>query len=100
MKGDRGSICASVLWASFRALDAAQSYLDYNFENHPAISSEFIKSLAPNSGFEIVEQLDATVSAMKATVTSAATDTYNESTKSNTASIKCNVKGMEGRGAR
>lgn len=53
MKGDRGSICSDVLWASFRTLlDVAQIYLDFNFENHPAMLSECIQFLATNSGFE------------------------------------------------
>jgi hypothetical protein len=89
MKGDRASIRSHVLWASFRTLDVAQAYLDFNFENHPAISSEFIKFLATNSGFEKVERLDETVTSMKASVTSAVADARNASTKGDTASQKC-----------
>jgi hypothetical protein len=90
MKGDRSSICSHVLWASFRTLDVAQEYLDFNFENHPAISSEFIKFLATNSGFEKVEKLDATVTTVQASLATAVSDARNASSKSDTASTKCN----------
>lgn len=112
MKGDRTSICAHVLWASFRTLDIAQGYVDANFVNHPAVSSEFIKFLATNSGSEKIEQLDATVTTIKASLASAVVDVRNAGTKSDTASTKCGelngliialtkrVKTMEDRGSR
>ena len=89
MRGDRRSICSHVLWSSFRTLDVAQAYLDYNFENHPAISSEFIKFLATNSGFEKVEELEATVAGMRTSVADAAATARHASTKSDTASTRC-----------
>ena len=89
MKGDRRSICAHVLWANFRTLDVAQNYLDFNFENHPAISSEFIKFLATNSGFEKVERLEETVCGLKTAMTGALADAKEASKKSDTASTKC-----------
>lgn len=53
MKEDRASICSHVLWAGFRTqLDVAQIYLNFSFENHPAMLSECIKFLATTSGFE------------------------------------------------
>jgi hypothetical protein len=112
MIGDRTSICAHVLWASFRTLDIAQGYVDANFVNHPAVSSEFIKFLATNSGSEKIEQLDATVTTIKTALASAVVDARNAGTKSDTASTKCGelnnlptaltrrVKTMEDRGAR
>ncbi|KAI2510144.1 hypothetical protein MHU86_4311 [Fragilaria crotonensis] len=89
MKGDRESICSHLLYASFKTLDVAQVYVDANFVNHPAISSEFIKFLATNSGSEKIEQLNVTVAGMKTTINKAATDSKNASTKSDTASTKC-----------
>ena len=112
MKGDRASICAHVLWASFRTLDIAQGYVDANFVNHPAVSSEFIKFLATNSGSEKIEQLDATVTTIKAALASAVADVRTAGSKSDTASTKCGelnnlitalarrVKTMEDRGSR
>ena len=89
MRGDRKSICSHVLWSSFHTLDVAHVYLDYNFENHPAISSEFIKFLATNSGFEKVEALEATVSTMRTSVRDAAADARAASSKSDTATTRC-----------
>ena len=89
MKGDRESICANLLWSSFKTLDVAQVYVDANFVNHPAISSEFIRFLATNSGSEKIEQLGATVATMKTSVASATTDARHAATKSDTASTKC-----------
>lgn len=55
MSFDRSSICAHILWASFRCHDVAQKYLDSNFEEHPAVSSLMIKFLMANSGSEKVQ---------------------------------------------
>ena len=89
MKGDRESICSHLLWASFKTLDVAQVYVDANFVNHPAVSSEFIKFLATNSGSEKIEQLTVTVTAMKTSITTATSDAKHAATKSDTASTKC-----------
>jgi hypothetical protein len=48
MKGDRTSICSYIMWASFKTHDISKEYLEVKFENHPALSSEFIKFLATN----------------------------------------------------
>ena len=41
---------------------------DLNFENHPAIASEYIKFLACNSGFDMLETLEKDVANVKAEV--------------------------------
>lgn len=88
MKGDRKSICSHVLWASFKTLDVAQVYVDANFVNHPAISSEFIKFLATNSGSEKTEQLAATVTLVKNSLAGCVTDARTASSKSDTATTR------------
>jgi hypothetical protein len=88
IKGDRASVCSHILWASFRTHDVAQVYLDYNFENHPAISSEFIKFLATNSGFEKVEQLTDQVELLKTKLAAAISEVSTAKSKSDTASTK------------
>jgi hypothetical protein len=82
------SICSHVLWASFKTLDVAQVYVDSNFVNHPAISSEFIKFLATNSGSEKIEQLAATVTLMKNSLAGCVTDARTASSKSDTATTR------------
>ena len=68
MVEDPASICAHMLWACFKTHDVMALYMEHNFENHPAISAEYIKFLATNSGFEKVERLEASVTEMKASV--------------------------------
>ena len=46
------STCGHILWACFRTHDVMASYVDHHFENHPAVSTEYVKFLATNSGSE------------------------------------------------
>ena len=62
---DPASICAHMLWSCFQTHDVMSSYIDTNFENHPAISAEYVKFLATNSGYDKVEKMDVVVTAMK-----------------------------------
>ena len=62
---DPSSICAHMLWSCFRTHDVMSTYLDANFENHPAISAEYVKFLATNSGYDKVEKMEITVGSMK-----------------------------------
>ena len=68
MSGDRRSICSSVLWSVFRTHDKMTEFEDQNFEDHPAISSEYIKFMATNSGFDMIASLEKDVSSLKAEV--------------------------------
>ncbi|KAI2495228.1 hypothetical protein MHU86_19282 [Fragilaria crotonensis] len=71
---DPGSICAHVLWSCFKTHDIMATYLEVNFENHPAISAEYVKFLATNSGFDKVDRLETTVAALKVQVEKAASE--------------------------
>jgi hypothetical protein len=62
---DPASICAHVLWSCFRTHDAMTGYFDASFENHPAISAEYVKFFATNSGFDKVERMDGMLKEMK-----------------------------------
>ena len=69
-----GSICTHMLWSCFKTHDVMATYMEFNFENHPAISAEYVKFLATNSGFDKVDRLEGLVSGMKGQVEKAATD--------------------------
>jgi hypothetical protein len=71
---DPSSICAHVLWSCFRTHDIMATYMDVNFENHPAISAEYVKFLATNSGFEKVERLETTLASVKLLAEKASSD--------------------------
>ena len=68
---DPASICSHLLWACFRTHDVMTTYMDHNFENHPAISAEYVKFLATNSGHDKVEKMEILVAAMKDNVSKA-----------------------------
>ena len=68
---DSSSICLHLVWSCFRNHDVMSTYIDYNFENHPAISTEYVKFLATNSGYDKVEKIEAVVIAMKDNVAKA-----------------------------
>ena len=65
MTGDRASICSSILWSVFRTHDKMTEFEDANFEDHPAVSSEYIKFLATNSGFDLIVDLEKEVASLK-----------------------------------
>ena len=89
MKKDRASICSHILWASLKTLDIAQVDVDENFVNHPAISSEFIKFLATNSGSEKIEQVSVTITLMKTSLANCVSESQTASRKIDTASTRC-----------
>lgn len=62
---DPTSICSHLLWSCFRTHDAMTGYIENNFENHPTISAEYVKSLAINSGYDKVEKMEIIVTNMK-----------------------------------
>jgi len=55
------NICAWVLWTSFQTHDKMAEFAAVNFEDHPAIASEYVKFLATNSGYEVVATLQKMV---------------------------------------
>jgi hypothetical protein len=44
MNSDRRSMCTAILWSVFRTHDKMTDFEDANFEDHPAVSSEYISS--------------------------------------------------------
>lgn len=62
------SICSQLMWACFRTHDIMSDYIEQNFENHPAISPEYIKFLATNSGSDRVEKVEGMMKTMAADV--------------------------------
>ena len=83
------STCAHIVWASFRTHEIMQVYLDHQIENHPAISTEYVKFLATNSGSEDkVVKLTLVVEGLQSKVNSAATDASKAGSKADTCSAK------------
>lgn len=89
------SICSHLLWACFRTHDVMAAYVEQNFENHPAISAEYVKFLATNSGSERVEKLEALVKSMKETVTKVTDAGEKAKTKAELATDKVSALNKE-----
>ena len=58
-------ICTNVLWTVFRTHDVMQEFAAKCFKDHDAISSEYIKFLATNSGYEELSSLLEQVKELK-----------------------------------
>jgi hypothetical protein len=65
MGKDRVVICTTLLWSAFKTHDAMAAFENANFEDHPSISSEYVKFLAMNSGFEALEEVTGQLKVMK-----------------------------------
>jgi hypothetical protein len=72
----------------FRSQDVMVGYVNHQFENHPSVSTEFIRVLATNSGSETVEQLAETVKTTKEQLKKTSLEARLAGTKSDTASTK------------
>jgi hypothetical protein len=82
------SICAHLLWASFKTHDVMSEYVAHNFENHPAVSTEYVKFLATNSGSDKVAKLSDQMEAFKSRVSTASDEAKKAVSKADTASAK------------
>ena len=87
--GESLSICAHLMWCSFKQThDVMTQYVLHNFDNHPAISTEYVKFLATNSGSEKVVKIGKQLEAMKLKVSSATEEAKRAVSKADTASTK------------
>jgi hypothetical protein len=60
--------CAQVLFAAFKTHDIMAAYVAHKFENHPSVSTEYVKFLATNSGSEKVEKISLAMEEMKSSM--------------------------------
>ena len=64
------------------------TYVSHHFENHPSVSTEYVKFLATNSGSEKVVKLTETVEALKIRALSALDEAKSATKKSDVATSK------------
>jgi hypothetical protein len=55
--GNPQQIAQVTFWATLKSLDVMARIRKYNFKDDPVVSSELVKFLTVNTGFEVVEQL-------------------------------------------
>ena len=59
-----------MLWATLRSHKVMDEFSKFEFKDHPAIASEYVKFLATNSGFETVSALESKMDGLKKEVDS------------------------------
>lgn len=92
---DPSSICSHLLWSCFRTHDVMTGYIEHNFENHPAISAEYVKFLATNSGYDKVEKMEVLLATVKENVTKALDYAEKASKKAEAAETKFSAANKE-----
>jgi hypothetical protein len=55
---DIDSTCTAIMWTVFQTHDKMDEFFDSNVSDPPSILSEYLKFLASNSGFELVDKLE------------------------------------------
>ena len=80
--------CARIMYAVFKTHDIMAVYVAYKFENHPSVSTEYVKFLATNSGSEKVVKLAEVVESVKTKAAAALDEAKAATKKSDIASSK------------
>ena len=62
---DAAGQCAWILYGTLRTHDVMTEYSKARFKNHPSVSSEYIRFLSTNSGFESLKTLEDKVEQLK-----------------------------------
>ena len=70
-------------------------YLEKDFENHPTISSEYVKFLATNSGSDKVEKLQAQMAEVIEKLSKSIEESKKATAKADAASAKCSELSRE-----
>ena len=80
--------CAQILLAAFKTHDIMATYVSHQFENHPSVSTEYVKFLATNSGSEKVVKLTESVEGLKIKALAALDEAKSATKKSDVATSK------------
>ena len=82
------STCAQVIFAAFKTHDVMAVYMTHKFENHPSVSTEYVKFLATNSGSEKVVKLTESIDLIKTKLTAAIDKAESATKKADVATSK------------
>ena len=83
---DSAGQCAWILYGVLRTHDVMSDYVKARFKNHPSVSSEYIRFLSTNSGFESLKTLEDQVESLKRTSAQLVKDVTSAKKASDTAS--------------
>jgi hypothetical protein len=68
--GQNDQICQRIIWSVLKAHDVMARHKRHNYKDDPTVSSELVKFLAVNTGYEVLDGLIAKMSSMEAEVAS------------------------------
>ena len=88
---DSAGQCAWILYGVLRTHDVMTEYVKARFKNHPSVSSEYIRFLSTNSGFESLKTLEDQVDSLKKTSCQLVKDVTAAKKASDTASSSINT---------
>ena len=80
--------CAQVMYSAFKTHDIMAIYVEHKFENHPSVSTEYVKFSATNSGSEKVTKLTEALEGVKTKANSALDEAKVATKKSDVATSK------------
>ena len=63
--GFNEQVCQRICWSVVRSHDVMARYKRHNYKDDPSVSSELVKFLAINTGYEVLENLSTKVSEME-----------------------------------
>jgi hypothetical protein len=66
--GFNDQVCQRIFWSVVRSHDVMSRYKRNNYKDDPSVSSELVKFLAINTGFEVLEKLTVKVTEMERVV--------------------------------
>jgi hypothetical protein len=86
--GKNQQVCERVFWAVLKSHDVMARYRRHGYKNDPSISSELVKFLAVNTGFEAIDVLTTKVASMEQTLKEVEKEVKVASKAASTASNK------------
>jgi uncharacterized protein YoxC len=86
--GKNVQVCQRIVWAVLKSHDIMARYRRHNFKDDPSVSSELVKFLAINTGFEVLEVLAVKVADMSKSVTAMTKEVQTAVKTASTASNK------------
>ena len=82
---DHSSLATDSLWATLRTIAVMKSYQRHGIENHPAISSEYVRFLVANTGLGSIAKFKEQFKAVELSITEVAKTAKAAQSAANTA---------------
>jgi hypothetical protein len=70
MAGKNDQVCQRIFWSVLKSHDVMARYKKLNYKDDPTVSSELVKFLAVNTGFEVLDALSSEMVVVKSEISS------------------------------